>query len=197
MNPTTRLLLWLEFLIAVQYMNGPVLAGAFLAVPLLGARVWRRAWRLIVRSRWLLVSLFTMMAWGSAGHPLWDGALAPSREGVADAATHLGRLLLVLIAVATLLEAMSVNQLVAALHALTRPWHRFGAERGVVRLLLVLRYVESLPRPRDWRVLLDAPTPTAAEAIEISVAPLAARDYALTAACALLLGALVAAGGLA
>jgi len=197
MNPTTRLLLWLEVLVAVQFFSGGVLAGAFIAVPLLGRRVWQRAWRLILRSRYLVVSLFAILAWGIAGHPLWDSTLAPTREGLSAALTHLGRLLLVLIAVATFFEAMSVADLVGALHAVTRPLRRFGvdAERGIVRLLLVLRYVESLPRARDWRTLLEAPTPAASETIEVEERPLRARDYALTLAVGLVLAGLVAGAG--
>ena len=94
---------------------------------------------------------------------------------------------------------MSVADLVGALHAVTRPLRRFGvdAERGIVRLLLVLRYVESLPRPRDWRTLLEAPTPVASETIEVEEQPLQARDYALTLTVGLVLAGLVASAGLA
>jgi hypothetical protein len=61
-----------------------------------------RAWR----TRWLFLSLFVIVAWGGAGEPAWNGALAPTREGLLDACTHGGRLLLALWAVAVLLEWM-------------------------------------------------------------------------------------------
>jgi hypothetical protein len=183
-NPTTRLILWLQFLLAVQWMSGALLAGAFLLLPLLGRRVWARAGKLVWRSRWLLFSLFVIFSWGIAGHPLWDGAdsaFAPTHEGIAEAATHLGRLVLVLVAVATFLEAMPLPDLVAALYAALGPLRHLGLdpERSVVRLLLVLRYVESLPRPRDWRTLLDAPLPATSEVVEVDAVPLAWADYAL------------------
>ena len=45
-----------------------------------------------------------------------------------------------------------------------------------MRLLLVLRYVETLPSPRDWRVLLDAPEALPDESIELSQAPFGMAD---------------------
>ncbi len=189
MHPTVRLVIWLQFLLAVQYMSGGLLAAFFVLLPALGKRVWRRAAKLVWRSRWLLLSLFAIFAWGIAGEPLWDGGFAPTREGLAEALTHLGRLLLVLIAVATFLEAMPLPDLVSALHAAMRPLRYLGldAERSVVRLLLVLRYVEALPRPRDWRSLLDAPQAANEEAIMVNAVPLRAADYALTLGVAVLL----------
>ncbi len=195
-NPTTRLIIWLQFLLAVQYMSGAVLASAFMLLPVLGKKIWRRAGKLIWRSRWLLVSLFAIFSWGIAGHPLWDSAAAPTQEGIAEASTHLGRLLLVLIAVATFLEAMPLADLVAALHATLKPLRclKVDPDRSVIRLLLVLRYVESLPRPRDWRTLIAAPVPAQIEMIEVDEAPLRWSDYALTLSVAVTLFCFVSIG---
>jgi hypothetical protein len=128
----------------------------------------RRAGYLIWRTRWLLLSLLAIFAWGAAGEPLWDGDMAPTREGVDEALKHLGRLLLVLVAVAAFLEFMSLADLLAAAHALLAPLRCLGVDpdRGMVRLMLALRYVESLPRPRDWRSLLDVPETAVCEASE-------------------------------
>jgi len=182
LHPTTRLILWLLFLVAVQLLSGYPLAVVLLLMPLCGKAVLKRGWLLIRRARWLLLSLFVILAWGSAGEPLWDADLAPTQEGIREALIHLGRLLLVLLAVAVLLEKMSLPDLFAASHTLFEPLRRFGMDpdRGIVRLMLVLRYVEKLPRPRDWRSLLDVPETTADETIEISYQPLRGIDYALT-----------------
>ena len=63
-----------------------------------------------------------------------------------------------------------------------KPLRRFGLDpdRGVVRLMLVLRYVETLPRPRDWRTLLDAPTISVSELIEVNHQALRRSDYVVT-----------------
>ena len=168
-HPTTRLLAWLALLVGVQALSGGALLAAFALLPLAGRRGLRRGAQLVWRARWLLVSLLVIVSWGVAGEPLWAGAAAPTSEGLREALTHLGRLLLVLFAVAAFLEAMPLPELLAATHVLLGPLRRCGVdtERGVVRLLLVLRYVETLPRPRDWRVLLKAPPAVVGERVEI------------------------------
>ncbi|MBI4742639.1 MAG: hypothetical protein HY777_14060 [Betaproteobacteria bacterium] len=179
LHPTTRLALWLLMLLSVQFFDGWLLALAFLVLPVLGRAVLHRGGRLVWRARWLLSSLFVIFSWGVVGQPVWDGVGAPSFEGLADAATHLGRLLLVLMAVAALLETMPVADLLTASRGLLAPFRRVGlnGERGVVRLMLALRYVETLPRPRDWRQLLDAPAVEAEELIVVDEFPLRRADY--------------------
>lgn len=121
------------------------------------------------RARWLLFSLLAVFAWGTAGEALWNSGWAPTYEGVMEASKHFGRMLLVLMLVAAFLEYMPLADLISATHALLLPFRRFGLDttRGVVRLMLVLRYVETLPRPRDWKVLLDAPDSSTSEIVEI------------------------------
>ncbi len=169
LHPATRLVVWLVLLIAVQLLSGRFLALVCLLAPVLGVRVMRRGGRLMWRARWLLFSLLAVFAWGTAGEALWNSGWAPTYEGVMEASKHLGRMLLVLMLVATFLEYMPLADLISATHALLLPFRRFGLDttRGVVRLMLVLRYVETLPRPRDWKVLLDAPESSTSEIVEI------------------------------
>lgn len=169
LHPATRLVVWLVLLIAVQLLSGRFLALVCLLAPVLGVRVMRRGGRLMWRARWLLFSLLAVFAWGTAGEVLWNSGWAPTYEGVMEASKHLGRMLLVLMLVATFLEYMPLADLISATHALLLPFRRFGLDttRGVVRLMLVLRYVETLPRPRDWKVLLDAPDSSTSEIVEI------------------------------
>jgi energy-coupling factor transporter transmembrane protein EcfT len=181
LHPVTRLLLWLLLSIAIQSLEGGLLALAFAVLPLLGRPVLRRGGRLIWRARWLLLSLFVIFAWGMVGEPVWDGMASPSREGLSEALTHLGRLLLLLLAVAALLEFMPMSDLLIASRHLLQPLRRFGldGERGAVRLMLVLRYVETLPRPRDWRQLLAVPDVCESERIELDDRPLRRADKLL------------------
>ena len=169
LHPATRLVVWLVLLLAVQLLSGRFLALVCLLAPVLGVRVMRRGGRLMWRARWLLFSLLAVFAWGTAGEALWNSGWAPTYEGVMEASKHLGRMLLVLMLVATFLEYMPLADLISATHALLLPFRRFGLDttRGVVRLMLVLRYVETLPRPRDWKVLLDAPESSTSEIVEI------------------------------
>ena len=169
LHPATRLVIWLVLLVAVQFLSGVALAGVCLVTPVLGTRVMRRGWRLIWRARWLLLSLLAVFAWGTAGETLWSSAWAPTYEGVLEAIKHLGRMFLVLVFVAAFLEFMPLADLISGSHALLLPFRRCGMDstRGVVRLMLVLRYVETLPRPRDWKTLLEMPELCTSEVVEI------------------------------
>ena len=184
-HPTTRFYLWLSVILAVQFLSGKPLALAVVLMPVLGIRVLKRGGRLVWRARWLLISLFVILAWGIAGDPLWNGAASPTYEGLTEASTQFSRLLLVLVAVAAFLEFMPLADLLTATHFMLGPLRRFGLDpdRGVVRLMLVLRYVETLPRPRDWRNLLDVPTAGVRELIEVRYQPMHIQDYACALAC--------------
>lgn len=189
-HPATRLTAWLVLLVAVQFLAGTALFVVCLLTPLLGMNVMQRSGRLIWRARWLLLSLLVVFAWGTTGEPLWHGRFAPTFDGLDEAVKHLGRMLLVLVAVAAFLEFMPLADLLAATHALLKPFRGFGvdSDRGVVRLMLVLRYVETLPRPRDWKSLLDAHDLETCEVIEIGQQVMGWKDRVVMAG---VLGSLV------
>ena len=178
LNPATRLLLWLLLLVTVQGLQQLWLGGACVLSLFLGGRVVGRGMRLVWRARWVLASIAILFAWGSAGEPLWSGYGAPTNEGLDLGLTHLGRLYLVLMVLAALLDAMPLSDLLSATHVLLKPLQRLGLEpaRGVVRLMLVLNYVENLPRPRDWRSLLVCTTKSATECVDVTIHPLRWRD---------------------
>ena len=151
-------------------MNEVMLGVVFVLLSILPLRVLCRGGRLVCRTRWLLLSLFVILSWGIAGEPLWIGTAAPTREGLMEALIHLGRLILVLMVVAAFLEEMPIHDLLSATYTLFKPLRRIGfdPDRGVIRLMLVLRYVETLPSPRDWRSLLDVPASSESEWVEIN-----------------------------
>ena len=181
-HPSTRLVVWLLLLVSVQGMNEVVLGVVFVFLPVLPLRVLRRGGRLLWRTRWLLLSLFVIFSYGVAGEPLWIGATAPTLEGLSEAFIHLGRLILVLIVVAAFLEEMPIPDLLSATHTLFKPLRRIGIDpdRGIIRLMLVLRYVETLPRARDWKNLLDVPALNESEWVEIEHQRFRFRDIAIT-----------------
>lgn len=182
-HPAHRLACWLLAVVAVQSLSGWLLAVGLACALLLGARIRTRWGRLAWRARWLLASLLAILAWGVAGEPLLadGGAWIPTYEGLAAGGVQLGRLLLVLAAVATLLETTPIDRLMSGGHALLQPLRRFGldVDRAVVRLTLALHYAERMPAG-DWRSLLD---PTLASdapaAVRLSSPPATARDWLL------------------
>jgi energy-coupling factor transporter transmembrane protein EcfT len=186
-HPATRLIIWLVWLIVVQRLSGIALFAAFLALPLWRRAAISRGLYLIFRARWLLCSLFFVFAWGVAGEALWEGALSPTREGLSEAMLHLARLSLALMSIAAFLETIPFSDLLAATHVLLTPLWRLGldTDRGIVRLMLALRYVETLPRPRDWKSLLDAPETSDCETIEIDSPALRWIDGSIVAGLAI------------
>lgn len=186
LHPTIRLVLWLLLLVAVQSMNGAALVAALLLLPILGCRILQHGGRLVRRARWLLISMLVIFFWNVPGDPLWNGPLAPTHQGIGEGLTQLGRLLLVLMSVAAFLETMPIPDLLSATHTLFKPLRRFGldSDRGVVRLMLALQYFESLPRPRDWRNLLDVPAASTNEYVELKHRLLRWPDYVVLIALA-------------
>ena len=181
-HPSVRLLLWLSLLLAVQGLTGYWLLAAVFLSPLVGRAAVRRAGQLVWRTRWVLLSVFLFFSWGVAGDAAWDSRFAPTFDGLILAATQLGRLLLVLVLLAAFLESMSLADLLAATHDLLKPFRRAGLDpdRGVIRLMLTLRCVEELPRPRDWKALLETPVQTETESLEIDVHSFSCLDSVLS-----------------
>lgn len=197
-HPAARLSLWLLVLLLVQRLSGGLLVGA---VPLVllalffasGRRALQRGRRLVWRARWLLLTLVLIFAWGVPGESVWDGGgaiFSPTHEGVREGIEHLARLLLTLLLVAGLLESMPSEQLLAAIHLFLGPLRcaRVDTERGLVRLMLVLRQLEA-PPVADWRSLLrdGGEGAVSPEHLEIVVPPLCLADRALILGAVLML----------
>lgn len=99
---------------------------------------------LLLRSRWLLLTMLVMFGWLTPGTPL---PLIPgaSLEGLLLAADNLARLLIALAAVAMILTALPPGELVAGMRTLLAPLAllRIRRDRVAVRLALTLNEVEA------------------------------------------------------
>lgn len=152
-------MMWMAGVAVLQFLSPLWLFAALVACAL---AAWRlapaRSFRLVRRVRFLVLAILVLFAGFTPGDALWPAfpSLSPSREGMTLAAEHAGRLLAVVLCVALLLERLSVNRLVSGLYALLQPFDRVGLPRArlAVRLMLVLRYVESTP-PGGWQGWLD------------------------------------------
>jgi len=165
------ILSWVVAVLFLQALAGPLLALAVLTCTL-AARFLApaRALRLIKRVRFLLIAIVVFFAGFTPGEALLVSlpGISPSREGAIFAMEHAGRLLGVVCCVAILLERLPVNRLVTGLYALLRPFEYVGlpAKGLAVRLLLVMRYVESAS-PRGWREWLRDDSDTELSAIHL------------------------------
>lgn len=128
--------------------------------------VWARrpCLRLMRRIRYLLLTLLVLFICATPGEYVRPelGWLSPTREGLALAWQHGGRLVLVVSLLALLLQFLSPQALVTGLVGLLPPWACVPRERIALRLMLVLKYVEGeRQRPGrsawlEWLGWLDA-----------------------------------------
>ena len=153
------LLLWFAGVASVQFLAPVALACAVLASLLLALVCARsRALRLLRRVRVLMLAILILFGWFTPGEALlvhWP-QWSPSREGIVLAALHGGRLLVVVSAVALLLERLPLERLVGGFYSLCRPFSLIGLRAGALalRLMLVLRFVDASQRgqgPVHWK----------------------------------------------
>lgn len=146
MHPTARIVLYLFSALAVPGLSffglGMVLAGALIGV----ARRLKHVASLLWRTRWLFLLLFLGNAWGHPGEPvlLDAGRLSPTWEGVTLGASHVLRLLTILLLLDLLVLAMPREPQLSGIHGLLRPLACLGldAGRATVRLGLTLQALE-------------------------------------------------------
>jgi energy-coupling factor transporter transmembrane protein EcfT len=194
MHPSTILAAWFFVAVTSQMLAGELLLATLLLLPLCGTVALRRWLQFVWRTRWLLVSLALILAWGTAGDAAWNLPLAPSREGLQDAGTHAGRLLLLLMAVVVLRQHLPLRDMLSGFYRLLAPLRRCGldVDRALVRLLLVLDTLDHLPRPADWRALLTAPVSGQSQVFDLSDRCLSRRDHLCLALLLISLVALIA-----
>ena len=187
MHPALALSLALSGLFALQAMAWPALAGFAL---LLAASPAVRAgwWPWVNKSRWLMLSIWLVLAYGLAGEPLAGLSWAPTLEGCALANLQLFRFLLTLAVLAWLFARLPAEALAAALWTLLSPLRASGwqVDRLVVRLSLVMAHLaEGAPRVR-WQDLASLGEATVgggafasgASSLRLSVRPLAGSERA-------------------
>lgn len=182
-HPAACLVTWALFAVAVQAFGALALAVASGLLIVAGYRAARQAVRLIRRAKWLLLSLWLILAYGTPGD-LWRGMhWAPTIEGLELANLHVWRLLLLLASLAWLLRALPHERFMAGLWVLLCPMRGLGAtpERTVARLALVFDYLEHAPPRGSWRNFLDVPDDSGRliEAVSIDLPIWRARDIAL------------------
>ena len=121
MHPSSALLVCLIAVVAIQFLG---LAGLALVASVLltlsnAGGGW---WRLLRRMRWLLLSVWLILAYGSSGDALFDFAWMPTYEGVREASLHVARLALMLGCLAWLFAFLGNHGLLVALQSMLHPF---------------------------------------------------------------------------
>lgn len=155
MHPSAALVLWLAAVIAVQSLDYPGLLVCTLLV-LTQSGVLSSWLGFVRRARWLLLSLWLILAYHTPGEAWADLAWAPTWEGIAEATLHAARLIVMLACLAWLFVRLGRPGLLSGLWGLLSPCRRLGmdSERLVVRLSLVLERLQQPLEKGAWRRVL-------------------------------------------
>jgi energy-coupling factor transporter transmembrane protein EcfT len=151
LHPSLKIILLVLLAAAVQHAGLYVLAMAGCVLVLMAAH-WHAALlrKLLFRSRWLLLTLFTIYAFTTPGEylPGWE-SYGLTYEGLRQGALQAMRLTIMLAGLALLLGTTGRDALMAGIYRLISPLRVFKVSpaRFTARLWLTLHYVE-LERPQ-------------------------------------------------
>lgn len=183
MHPASRILIYLLAALAIPGLPFFLLPLALLLA--LAIDVRRQPWRLVWRTRWLLLVLFLGYAYSLPGEPALNalGGGSPSIEGLAHGGLQAFRLLVLLLWLDVLVLRLPTEALMAGLFTLFRPLSRAGleAERIALRLGLTLRAIEGLERGRGnlRRLFSDDLGTDLPATLQLDVQPMRAHDLVL------------------
>lgn len=173
LHPATLLLTWVAGLLALPLLPLTALVPLAILLPAAAfAYAPKRTATLLRRARWLLVSIAVLFAVATPGlsAPAPLDRMGITLDGLTLAAEHLARLVALLATLAVLHEYLGSRGLVAGLHWLLGPLFLWPGlrERIVVRLMLVIDFVEEGVPAGGWRAWLgDADVGPAALSLEV------------------------------
>lgn len=187
MHPSCALIVWLAAVVGAQFVGyaGLVLLAA-VALALAPRSIYR--WLTYVRrAKWLLLTLWLILAYNAPGEAWLDKPWAPTYEGVDEASLQAVRLLVMLLWLAWLFAGQGREGLVSGLWGLLRPCRGFGfqADRLVVRLSLVLDNLQTPQAKGAWRhmLLTHAHLAEGPASLGLVVVPWAPGDTLVVLAC--------------
>lgn len=160
-HPAVQILVWITLAFLAQTLHATLLIAMTSVLLVAAARLNpQQLFGLIRRTRWILFSLLLIYSYTTPGVALIAelGRYSPTVEGLSDGLMQLGRLLVMLSALAILLSLLSESQFISGIYTLAYPLNWIGGsrERVAVRLALTLRYAEPAMRDTaaDWRATI-------------------------------------------
>ncbi len=170
-------------MIGIQFLGYGGLALLCIGVILLTPASARRGLAYVRRARWLLLTLWLILAFNTPGEAVYNLAWAPTYEGIAEANLQAVRLLATLLCLAWVFARLGHDGMLAGLWGLLQVLRGTGleVERIVVRLSLVLENLQTPPAKGEWKQMLAlAPVlPTGREVLHLSLVPWLFRDTLL------------------
>lgn len=156
MHPSSALIIWLAGVLSIQFLGYGGLGLLALGLLLSAVKVWRPWATYLRRARWLLLTLWLVLAYNTPGDAFQDWPWAPTYQGMADANLQAVRLIAMLGCLAWLFARLGRDGLLSALWGVLKPLQRMGldVQRLVVRLSLVLANLQVPQKKGDWRKML-------------------------------------------
>jgi hypothetical protein len=196
-HPAVSISSWLFLAVAIELASLRQLL--WLAIPVVFLLARREAVlrfvRLVWKARWLWLALVFVHAWTVPGTLLWPSDYSPSLEGLQAGMLRVGRLLLMLAALARLLAEFSPQQLAGGVYLLAKPLAGLGLDRRAlaVRLALTLERMEQPAQASNWlHDLKSSPDSISGpDEIRFLIAEAELRDALVFGAAAILLGAVL------
>ncbi|NWG38893.1 MAG: hypothetical protein HXY27_02850 [Hydrogenophilaceae bacterium] len=153
-HPAVSISSWLIFAVAVELASPRQLSWlALVAGFLLFQRsVWQRFFRLAWKAKWLLLAIMLLYALTMPGIYVWPGFQEVTHEGLQAGGLRVARLVILLAALARLLDQFSPRQLAGGLYLLAGPLERLGFDRRAlaVRIALALEHIQQQPKGQGW-----------------------------------------------
>ena len=157
LHPATLLVAWAVCVLLLPLAPLPVLPALLALALAVALTARRRTLALLRRARWLLLSIAVLFAFATPGLsvPGWPGQLGMTQDGLLAAAEHLSRLLILLTTLAVVHERLQTAGLLTGLYTLMAPLRPAWRERIVVRLMMVIEFIEHGDGRTGWRHWLD------------------------------------------
>lgn len=185
MHPASRILIYLLAALVIPGLPFFMLAIFLLAAFLLFLVLRQHPFKLLWRTRWLLLVLILGYGYSFPGEPVWQllSAWSPSQEGLGQGLQQALHLLALLLWLDLLVLRMEASHLLAGLYLLMRPLRLIGidAGRAALRLGLTLRAIEGLERGRGnlKRLLTEEMAPDLPERVILQRHPVSAWDVVI------------------
>ncbi|HUW28364.1 MAG TPA: hypothetical protein VMV97_07130 [Sulfuriferula sp.] len=190
LHPATAIVLWLFFVVWLEFVRPPALGLAALALlPWLQGATLTQFFRYLRRTRWLLLSLLMIYAYTLPGEHVSSmlGSLSPSVQGLQHGVLRIARMTLLLAALSILMMRIPRTALLLGIYRILHPlqWLGVDVERIAVRLWLTLHYAEAAlgnqqkinMKQRLGALQLNEALPNVQSHIELPDLPMGWTDY--------------------
>lgn len=155
MDPVHPIINIISFLILTVALSLGGVAQLLLALLLVSAgyllasqRNLPQLWTMLLRLRWLWLSLLVVYLWFTPGQALWQEwpAWSPTWEGLMQGLWRVWVLLLIAAAAHLLMQLYGPEEMVGAIHRLSLPltWVGVSRDRFALRMMLVLEKISAV-----------------------------------------------------